>query len=54
MAEEHNEIGRFIFGLKAFKEEEGLRYQIQSINENIPIEIIIMQLKAFLGSIEKD
>lgn len=51
---DENEIGRFIFGLKAFKTEDGLRYQIQSVNDNIPVEIVIMQLRAFLNGLENE
>ena len=51
---EKREIGRFVFGLKAFRDEEEFEYQIQTVNENIPVEIILMQLKAFLNSLEKE
>lgn len=54
MTEERREIGRFIFGLKVFKQPDGLNYEIQSMNENIPVEIVIMQLKTFLNSLEKE
>lgn len=55
MAEEPREIGRFAFWLRTFKHTDGnLEYKIQSVNENIPIEIVIMQLKSFLNNLEKN
>ena len=53
MAEEPHEIGRFAFLLRIFRSPDGnLQYEPQSINENIPIEIVIMQLKTFLNNLE--
>jgi len=51
-----HEIGRFALGLKALRQSDGnLEYQqLQTLNEGIPVEIIIMQLRAFIKSIEKD
>lgn len=55
MSEEPREIGRFAYLLKIFKLPDGnLQYEPQTVNDKIPIEIIIMQLKAFLNSIEKE
>ncbi|MEM5797336.1 MAG: hypothetical protein QXD72_02050 [Candidatus Aenigmatarchaeota archaeon] len=49
------EIGKFVYWLKVFKLPDGsLQYEPQAINENIPVEIIIMQLKAFVNKLEKD
>lgn len=54
MAEEPPEIGRFLFSLKVFKQMDGkLEYEIQNMNQYIPIEIVIMQLKAFLNNLER-
>lgn len=55
MTDEGREIGKFLFGLKVFKKPDGsFEYKIQSLNDNIPVEIVIMQLKAFLASLEKE
>ena len=55
MSEEPREIGRFAYLLKVSKLPDGnLQYEPEAMNDNIPIEIIIMQLKAFLNNIEKD
>lgn len=55
MAEEPREIGRFAFWLRIFKHSDGnLEYKAQSVNDNMPIEIVIMQLKAFLNNLEKE
>lgn len=55
MPEEPREIGRFAYLLKVFRLPDGnLQYEPQAMNENMPIEVIIMQLKAFLNKLEKD
>jgi len=55
MAEEPREIGRFAYLLKVFKLPDGnLQYEPEAMNDKIPVEIIIMQLKAFVNKLEKD
>ena len=50
-----NEIGRFGIGIRVFRREDGsLEYQTQSVNQGVPIEIVIMQLKAIINKQEKD
>lgn len=50
-----NEIGRFGLGILVSRREDGsLEYQTQSVNQGVPIEIVIMQLKAFINKQEKD
>ncbi len=52
---EDREIGRFLFGLKVFKKSDGsFEYKIQTLNDNIPLEIVIMQLKALLNNLKKE
>lgn len=49
------EIGRFLFGLKVVKLADGsLKYRTQSVTQGIPVEIVIMQLRAFLRTLERD
>lgn len=55
MTDESREIGRFAYWLRVLKLSDGnLQYEPQSVNENIPIKIIIMQLKALINKLEKD
>lgn len=54
MSEEGNEIGRFVFGIRVFLQEDGVEYQTQSMNNGVPPETVIMQLRAFLNKMEKE
>ena len=55
MPNEANEIGRFVLGIRVFEHTDGrTEYQTQSVNQGVPVEIVIMQLKAFLKKLEKD
>lgn len=55
MPEEPEEIGRFAFGIKVLRHADGnLEYQTRSLNQGVLVEIIIMQLRAFLNKVEKD
>ena len=55
MDEERREIGRFTFRLVVHKRADGsLEYETEKLNDNIPVEIVIMQLKAFLNGLEKE
>lgn len=55
MPEEPTEIGRFAFGIRVLKHDDGrVELKTQSFNESIPQEMIIMQLKAFLRNLEND
>ena len=52
---EPTEISKFGFGIKIVKHFDGkIEYQTQSANKRVPIEIIIMQMKAFLNNLEKN
>ena len=52
---EQTELGRFALGIRVVANTDGkARYQLQSANHNVPVEIIVMQLKAFLNSLEKE
>ena len=47
-------IGEFALALTAFRTGDGdLEYGIKSVNKGIPIEIVIMQLRAHLRGIER-
>ena len=51
--EEPKEIGRFAFGIILYKYPNGrVEYRFQSKNQGIPLEIILMQVKAFLRNQE--
>lgn len=53
--EEIKEIGRFGFGIKLFLHPDGkLESRLQTANQGVPEEIIIMNLKEFLQRMEKD
>lgn len=55
MPDEHEEIGIFALGIRVFKTADGrLEYQTQSTNQGAPVEVVIMQLRAFLNKLEKD
>lgn len=55
MSDEPREIGRFIFGIRVLEQIDGSpEYQTQSMNQGVPVELVIMQLKAFLNKLEKD
>ena len=53
--EQPTEIARFGFGIKLLRYPDGkAEFETQSVNEGIPVEIVIMQMRAFLNSLEKD
>ena len=53
--EEPKEVGRFAFGIILYRYPDGrVEYRFQSKNQGIPIEIILMQLKAFLRNQENE
>lgn len=56
MSEEANEdIGYFVYGIHVIKRPDGrVEYQDNYLNRDIPIEVVIMQLKAFLNNLEKE
>lgn len=55
MEEENNKVGEFGFAIMGLRQPDGnTEYQTSIINQNIPSEVIIMQLKAFLANVEKD
>ena len=55
MAEKSRELGKFGFGIKIVRRSDGsVGYETQSVNEGVPIEIVIMQLRAFLKKLEKN
>ena len=40
-----DEMGKFGLGIRVFRREDGtLEYQTQSVNQRVPVEIVIMQL----------
>ena len=48
-------VGMFGLGIKAFRRPSGkIEHQLQSSNKNIPIEIALMQVRAFLRHMEQD
>lgn len=55
MSKEPKEIGRFAFGIRLFRYSDGrTEWRLQSANEGVPNEIVIMQMKAFLRNLEND
>ena len=53
--EQPSEIGRFGFGIKLLRHADGrIEYETQSVNDGILIEMVIMQMKAFLNGLQKD
>ena len=55
MPDEPKEIGKFGLGIKIIRHPDGrVEYQTQSANQSVPVEIVIMQIKAFLNNLEKD
>jgi len=54
MPEDPKEIGKFGLGIRIMRYSDGrVEYQTQSANRGVPVEIVIMQIKAFLNSLEK-
>ena len=52
---EESEIGKFLSGLRIIKHpDDTIEYKSQSINQSVPVEIVIMQLKAFTDKLEKN
>ncbi len=52
---ELNEVGHFVINMKAFIRENGsLSYSFEFGNENIPLEIVLMHIRAFLGNQERE
>ena len=50
-----NEIGAFGLGIRLIRQPDGsIEYKIDSVNRNVPIEIVIMQIKIFLNGLEKE
>jgi len=55
MSSEPEEIGRFAFGIRLYRYSDGrVEYNTQSRNEGIPIEVVLMQLQAFLRNQENE
>lgn len=55
MEEEKNNIGEFGFVIITKKNDQGnLHFQTRIINKKVPLELIVMQMKAFLKQVEKD
>lgn len=49
------EISRFGFGIKLLRHQDGkTEFQTQSANEGVPIEIVIMQMRAFLNNLDRE
>ncbi|RJQ16844.1 hypothetical protein C4573_02150 [Candidatus Woesearchaeota archaeon] len=49
-----NRIGRFGLAITAFYNNGNFEVLVQSANEGIPIELVLMQLKAFLRNQENN
>ena len=48
-------IGRFAFGITVYRYPDGrIEYRSQSRNQGVPIEIVLMQLKAFIRNQENE
>ena len=51
--EEPKEIGRFALGIILYKHPDNrVEYRFQSKNQNIPLEIVLLQVKAWLRNQE--
>lgn len=49
-----DDSGQFVYGLRVVRLPDGdLKYETQSINKGVPIEIVIMQLRVLLKQLEK-
>jgi hypothetical protein len=49
------EVGRFAFVLRALARPDGkTRFEAKSMNQNVPTELAIMQLRAFLRNLENE
>ena len=52
---QEKEVGRFAFVLRALAGKDGkTRFEAKSMNQNVPLELAIMQLKAFLRNLENE
>lgn len=50
-----DEIGAFAFGIRLIRQPDGsIEYKTDSVNRNVPVEIVIMQMKVFLNDLEKE
>lgn len=45
-------LGRFVLGIRALKSPDNITFKLESMNINVPIEAVIMQLEAFLRNIK--
>ena len=55
MEEEKNNIGEFGFVIVTRQNaDENFHYQTRIINRKVPLELIAMQLRAFLAQLEKE
>ncbi len=55
MPEEPTEIGGFGYGIRVIRHSDGkVEYQANSVNKNVPTEIVIMQMEVFLNELKKE
>ncbi len=55
MSEEASEVASFGFGIRVVKHPDGREeYQTRAENDGVSTETVIMQLRAYLNSLEKD
>ncbi|GEM_PF-6734214 len=54
MTEEPREVSKFIFGIVTSQAEGRINYQTNVMNKKVPVEVIAMQLRAFLAQLEKE
>jgi len=54
MSKNLNEIGRFIFSIRLLEYPDGvIDWQVNSLNKDIPTEIVLMLIRAFLRNNER-
>ncbi len=54
MSKNPNEVGRFIFSIRLLGYPDGaIDWQVNSLNNKIPTEIVLMLIRAFLRNSER-
>lgn len=51
---DNQEIGRFGFGIRLFLDGDKLVWRTDSVNQGVPPEVVVMQMKKFVQKLEKD
>ena len=55
MIKEKNDYGLFIFGIRLLKSPDGLiGLNVENMNKKVPLEYVIMLMRAFLKNAEQE